>query len=92
MTLCEGVRASSSPIRVITTDENDLVWVGSDKGDVRRLALVSRQEAGGVGYEVKLHRYLRHTNSGVPERSSAADIGKLALKKALIKNARHIRN
>ena len=31
---------------------------------------------GGPAYEIKLHRFLRHTNSGVPERSSAAkDIG-----------------
>ena len=73
--LCAGVRACSSSIAAITIDENDMVWVGSDKGDVRRLGLVSHMGSNGIIYKVQLHRYLRHTGAGVPERSVDADLG-----------------
>ena len=73
--ICPGSRACSSSVRVITTDENGMVWVGSEKGDVRRLSLVPR--AGSIGYELQMHRHLRHTGAGVPERSASANIGKI---------------
>jgi ligand-binding sensor domain-containing protein len=72
--LCAGARACSCSVRVITTDETGMVWVGSEKGDVRRLGLVSR--AGSGGFELQMHRHLRHTGAGIPERSASANIGK----------------
>jgi hypothetical protein len=71
--LCAGARACSSSVRIITTDETGMVWVGSEKGDVRRLGLIPR--AGSAGFELQMHRYLRHTGAGVPERSASANIG-----------------
>ena len=68
-----AARASSFPVKAITTDEADMVWIGSDRGDVRRMGLVMHAADGG--YEVQLHRHLRHTGAGVQERSATADIG-----------------
>jgi len=73
--LCPGARACSSSVRVITTDENGMVWLGSEKGDVRRLGLIAGSGVSGV--ELQLHRHLRHTGAGVPERSASANIGKI---------------
>jgi hypothetical protein len=73
--LCAGARACSSSVRVITTDETGMVWVGSEKGDVRRLGLIAG--SGVSGFELQLHRHLRHTGAGVPERSASANIGKI---------------
>jgi hypothetical protein len=72
--ICDGARACSSSVRVISTDETGMVWAGSEKGDVRRLGLMSR--SGSSGFELQMHRHLRHTGAGVPERSASANIGK----------------
>lgn len=70
--LCPGVRACSTAVRALTTDEFDMVWVGSDKGDVRRLCLTAAEMAGS--YKLQLHRYLRHTGSGAPERALDSEL------------------
>lgn len=74
--LCSTARpALSSPVRALTTDESDMVWIGSDKGDVRRLTMVVL--AGKNELALQPQRFLRHTGAGTAERSIDAELGML---------------
>ncbi len=70
---CKPVKASSGMIKALTSDESGAAWVGSDKGDVRRVLLREQlTEAGEVlGYELVLAGALKHSGTGTPDISAS---------------------
>ncbi|WPT17579.1 Putative serine/threonine-protein kinase drkA [Picochlorum sp. SENEW3] len=70
---CKPIKASNGMIKALTSDENGAAWVGSDKGDVRRVLLREQlTDAGEVlGYELVLAGALKHSGTGTPDISAS---------------------
>ena len=69
---CKSAKVSSGQIKAITSDEAGTAWVGSDKGDVRRVALTEQLlDAEIIGYELIVTGQLKHSGSGTPDISAS---------------------
>ncbi len=69
---CKSAKVSSGQIKAITSDEAGTAWVGSDKGDVRRVALTEQLlDAEVIGYELIVTGQLKHSGSGTPDISAS---------------------
>lgn len=69
---CKSVRVSSGQIKAVTSDEAGTAWVGSDKGDVRRVALTEQTlDSEVIGYELVVTGQLKHSGSGTPDISAS---------------------
>ena len=69
---CKSVKVSSGQIKAITSDEAGTAWVGSDKGDVRRVTLAEQtMDAEVIGYELVVTGQLKHSGSGTPDISAS---------------------
>ena len=69
---CKSAKVSSGQIKAITSDEAGTAWVGSDKGDVRRVALTEQLlGAEVIGYELIVTGQLKHSGSGTPDISAS---------------------
>lgn len=69
---CKSIRVSSGQIRALTSDEAGTAWVGSDKGDVRRVTLAEQLlDSEVIGYELIVTGQLKHSGSGAPDISAS---------------------
>ena len=73
---CRPMKVSSGCITAIATDEAGTAWVGSEKGDVRRVSVMQQVvEGGGVlGFELVILGSLKHSGSGSPETSASHQV------------------
>lgn len=70
------LRVSSGAIKAISSDELGTAWVGSDKGDVKRVSITQQTAEGGaiLGFELKLLGALKHSGSGTAETSAGHEV------------------
>lgn len=79
--LCLGARVCSSSIKSLAVDEYSTLWVGSEKGHVRRVLLHTEVDNEGnmSAPSLIVSRRLLHTGAGASERSLDAEIGEIVL-------------
>lgn len=79
--VCPHLRLTgNSAVTALISDEQGVVWVGTQRGDVKRVMLQETKADGGAVLAISLIEAgsLKHQNTGKPERMASTALGESA--------------